>query len=80
MFDPELYRSKEEVEHWKAHGPVRRLEDALNEAGLLEDERLRALEEDVHREVEDAVEFARASEFETTETLMRFVTSERSPS
>jgi len=79
MFDPELYRTKEEVEHWKAHGPIRRLESELLERGWLDDEMRRRLAEEIDREVGDAVEFARASEPEPLETLTRFVYSPRSP-
>jgi pyruvate dehydrogenase E1 component alpha subunit len=78
MFDPELYRSKEEVEGWKEHGPIRRLTDGLAERGLFDEETHRRLEKEVSEEIEDAVEFARSSEPETIETLTRFVTSPRS--
>ena len=79
MFDPELYRSKEEVEDWKSHGPIRRLVDAMTERGQLDDELRLRLEEEIDRELEDAVEFARASEPESLETLTQFVTSPKSP-
>lgn len=77
MFDPELYRSKEEVEGWKEHGPIRRLVEALTERGLLDEEIHCRLEEEIVEEIEDAVEFARKSEPEATETLTRFLTSPR---
>ena len=78
MFDPELYRSKEEVEGWKEHGPIRRLLEMARERGLLDEEAHRRIEEEVAREIEEAIDFARASEPENPETLMRFVTSPRS--
>jgi pyruvate dehydrogenase E1 component alpha subunit len=77
MFDPELYRSKQEVEGWKEHGPIRRLVDELTERGLLDEETRRRLEQEVAEEIEDAVEFARSSEPEALETLTRFVVSPR---
>jgi len=77
MFDPELYRSREEVEGWKEHGPIRRLVDELIERDLLDDETRRRLEEEIEEEIEDAVEFARSSEPEGPETLTRFLTSPR---
>ena len=77
MFDPELYRTKEEVEGWKEHGPIRRLVDALTEHDLIDEETHRRLEEEIVEEIEDAVEFARKSEPETPETLTRFLTSPR---
>lgn len=76
MFDPELYRDKEEVERWKTHGPVVTFTDRLRAEGLLDDAALAALEEDVAAELAGAVEFARAGELEPVEELTRFVTSE----
>jgi pyruvate dehydrogenase E1 component alpha subunit len=77
MFDPELYREKSEVEGWKEHGPIRRVVDAMTASGLLDEATRRRLEEEVEAEIDDAVEFARASEPETPETLTRFLTSPR---
>ena len=80
MFDPELYRSKEEVEDWKEHGPIRRLSNGLTECDMLDEETRRRIEDEVAQEIEDAVEFARSSEPEMVETLTRFLTSPRDQS
>jgi hypothetical protein len=44
MFDPELYRSKEEVEQWKQRGPIVTFVPRLKAAGYLDDAGLAALE------------------------------------
>ncbi|SHO52756.1 pyruvate dehydrogenase (acetyl-transferring) E1 component subunit alpha [Desulfopila aestuarii] len=77
MFDTELYRSKEEVEQWKAHDPIEKLTRRLSDAGLLNDQDRAALEQDVAREVESAVAFAEAGTWEPVENLTSFVYSER---
>ena len=37
MYDPDLYRSKEEIERWRQHDPIPALETRLKAAGLLGD-------------------------------------------
>jgi TPP-dependent pyruvate/acetoin dehydrogenase alpha subunit len=80
MFDPELYREKEEVLAWKEKGPVTRLVRRLQQEGLLSESQLDEIDSDVDRRVAESIEFAESSEFESPETLGRFVTSERGQS
>jgi len=63
MSDPVhgVYRTREEVEEHKARDPIRAFADHLEQAGLLTDEALRELDARVHREVDDAAEFADSS-------------------
>jgi pyruvate dehydrogenase E1 component alpha subunit len=75
-FDPELYRSKQEVEEWKRRDPIAAFTAVLREAGLVDDAAIAALEEDVARELESAVAFAEAGHLEPVEDLLRFVHSE----
>lgn len=80
MFDPELYRSKEEVEVWKERDPIELFKRRLiTDGGLTEDD-LAALESDVAEEIEAAVAFAEAGTWEPVEELTRFVYSEVVPS
>jgi len=76
MFDPELYRTKAEVETWKERDPIALFAGRLREAGLLTDERLQALEAEVAQEVAAATAFAEAGSLEPVEDLTRFVYSE----
>jgi pyruvate dehydrogenase E1 component alpha subunit len=76
MFDPELYRTKAEVEAWKERDPIALFTGRLRESGLLTDERLQALEAEVAVEVAAATAFAEAGSLEPLEDLTRFVYSE----
>jgi pyruvate dehydrogenase E1 component alpha subunit len=75
MFDPELYRSKEEVEAWRARDPIVGWERVLAERGWLDDTTRAALEAEVDAEVDDAVEYAEHGTWESPETLTEFVGS-----
>ena len=78
MFDPELYRDREEVERWKKNGPVTRLVDRLRKEEVLGEAELEAIDSEIETRIAAAIEFAEASAFEEPETLSRFVTSEKS--
>lgn len=77
MYDPQLYRTKAEIEEWKKRDPIDTFEARLKEQGLLNDEDVTAIEGAVADEVAKAVEFAEAGTWEPTESLTRFVYSDR---
>ncbi|CAG37902.1 pyruvate dehydrogenase (acetyl-transferring) E1 component subunit alpha [Desulfotalea psychrophila] len=77
MFDPELYRSKAEVEKWKKRCPISSFVKRLKKQDLLDDGDVEELERQVAREIEEAVAFAENGTWEPVEDLMRFVYSER---
>jgi pyruvate dehydrogenase E1 component alpha subunit len=77
MFDPELYRSKAEVEDWKQRCPIESFSQKLKTDGLLGEGEREAIESEVAREISEAVAFAEACSWEPVEDLTRFVTSER---
>ena len=61
--DPGHYRPREEVEeHW-SNCPILRLTSLLKEEGILTDEEIEKLEQEVQDEVKEAVDFAKASPF-----------------
>jgi pyruvate dehydrogenase E1 component alpha subunit len=76
MYDPDVYRAKEEIERWKQHDPIPALIDQLRTAGLLTDEDVETLEREAAEKIEAAIEFAEAGSFEPVEDLERFVYSE----
>jgi TPP-dependent pyruvate/acetoin dehydrogenase alpha subunit len=76
MFDPELYRPKEEVEAWKKQDPIDGFVGKLQEADLLSDDELEALKADAEADVDEAVAFAEAGTLEPVSDLTRFVYSE----
>jgi pyruvate dehydrogenase E1 component alpha subunit len=76
-FDPELYRSKQEVEEWKKRDPIATFTARLRAHNFVDDAALGALEGEVAREIEGAIAFAEAGHLEPVEDLTRFVYSER---
>jgi pyruvate dehydrogenase E1 component alpha subunit len=78
MFDPELYREKAEVEHWKERDPIAALAGRLRREGALDDAALAALERRCDEEIAAAIAFAEAGSLEPVSELERFVTSDRS--
>jgi pyruvate dehydrogenase E1 component alpha subunit len=55
--DPQVYRTKEDRQDAADHDPIPRLRDRLG----LSDEELEAFDEEAHRVVDDALEFAKAA-------------------
>jgi pyruvate dehydrogenase E1 component alpha subunit len=78
-YDPELYRSKDEVERWKKRDPIPALESVLREAGLLEAQDLERIERDAAKEIEEAIAFAEVSPWEPVEDLLRDVHAAPAP-
>ena len=76
MFDPELYRSREEVENWKKRDPLELFKNRLITDGTLSEEGWEAMERQVAEEIDAAVAFAEAGTWEPVEELTRFVYSE----
>jgi pyruvate dehydrogenase E1 component alpha subunit/2-oxoisovalerate dehydrogenase E1 component len=73
MADPDLYRSKEEIEEWKKRDPILLFESRLRNWQLLTDADLAQIEEHIAREMDDAVQFAETSPFESAEDLLKDV-------
>jgi pyruvate dehydrogenase E1 component alpha subunit len=72
MYDPDLYRTREEIEAWKQHDPIPALAARIGAT----DEELAALDREVAAEVDAAVAFAEAGTLEPVSELERFVTCE----
>lgn len=58
MADPAEYRNKEEVEEWKKRDPIKLFKEYGLEECLLTEKTIKALEEQVDKEIEEAVKFA----------------------
>ncbi len=73
MADPDLYRTKDEIERWKERDPIALFSARLREAGLLTDDDLARLEAEVAAELEEAVAIAEAGPWEPVEDLTKDV-------
>ena len=71
--DPSVYRDDDEVERWKAKDPIPRLESYLYGQGILDQERIDAVQQSVEGEVADAIETAESSERPEPEQIFAHV-------
>jgi pyruvate dehydrogenase E1 component alpha subunit len=77
MYDPELYRDKQEVEEWKKRDPIANFIEKLKQQKLWQEEQWQRMEQEVQAEIAKSIEFAEAGQWEPVEELTRFVYSER---
>ncbi|WP_423834512.1 pyruvate dehydrogenase (acetyl-transferring) E1 component subunit alpha [Streptomyces manipurensis] len=75
MYDPDRYRSKDEISQWKERDPLADLEQRMRADGGLDDLVRKQLEEDVTAEIDASVRTAEAAPYEPVADLLRFVTS-----
>ena len=71
MFDPELYRDKQEVLAWKERGPIHTFTARLKAQRSLSEEEFLALDRAAQAEVDAAVAFAEAGTWEPVADLLR---------
>jgi pyruvate dehydrogenase E1 component alpha subunit len=60
--DPSVYREDEEVETWKRKDPIPRMETFLRTEGLLDDERVERITDEIEDEVAEAISAAESIE------------------
>jgi pyruvate dehydrogenase E1 component alpha subunit len=73
MYDPDLYRDKDEIERWKASDPITRFSAALRAQDVLDEDDVTAVETAVAAEVDAAVAQAEAGPWEPVEDLLKDV-------
>jgi TPP-dependent pyruvate/acetoin dehydrogenase alpha subunit len=76
MYDPDLYRSKDEIERHKERDPIDLLLERLRGECAFTGEEEAGLESEIAAEIADATAFAEAGTLEPVEDLERFVTCE----
>jgi pyruvate dehydrogenase E1 component alpha subunit len=69
MADPEQYRSKDEVAHWRERDPIPAFGRLLVADGVIDEDQLAQIDARAIERVDAAVEFAEASPFPTPESL-----------
>lgn len=74
--DRNRYRTKDEIETWRARDPIARFSDMLISHGIIDEEGVERLEVEVDKEIAEGLEFAKASEAPPVEDVTRYVYSE----
>ena len=73
MGDPLRYRTKDEVEKWRGDDPIGILERLIYEHKAAKKEDLEAIDAEVDKVIQEAVEFAEKSPFPALETLFEHI-------
>lgn len=79
MSDPDLYRTKKEVEEWKKRDPIMLFESQLKTWDLLAESDLARIEAEVGMEIDEAARFAETSPTEPVENLLNDVQGKVTP-
>ena len=79
MYDPDLYRTKDEIAAWKKRDPIVLCRTRMEVEGLLAASDWAALEREVGAEVDNAVAFAEAGPLEPVEDLLKDVYTPAAP-
>jgi pyruvate dehydrogenase E1 component alpha subunit len=77
MADPDLYRTKQEIGEWKKRDPILLFQRRLQNAGVLNESALAAMEAEVEAEIDEAIRFAESSPWEPVEDLLNDVERRR---
>jgi pyruvate dehydrogenase E1 component alpha subunit len=73
MFDAQSYRSRDEIERWKAHDPIERLRRWMEDNHRASADELARIDAGIAAELDAAVAFAEAGSLEPVAELERFV-------
>lgn len=73
MYDPDLYRNKDEIESWKKRDPITTFIEKLKSEKMINEEDLRQIESKITVEINEAIEFAEHGTFEPVQDLLKDV-------
>ncbi len=71
--DPQIYRTPEEIEEWKKKCPIKRFEEKLLKMGVLNEEKIKEIEDMIAKEIDEAVKFAEESPYPEPEEALEDV-------
>lgn len=74
--DPGTYKPVEEQEAWLKKDPVPRMEKFILDNDVLNEDKLRLVQEEIDKEIEDAVEFANNSPYPSLDSIVEDVYSD----
>lgn len=61
--DPQLYRPKEDLEEAKAKDPIKNMEKQLIDKGIVKEDELKKIQDEIKAEIEEIIKFARESPY-----------------
>lgn len=67
------YRDKDEIAHWRANDPIKRLKNDAIQVGSLTETEFAAIDGEIREVVDDAAQFALSSPLESTATALHHV-------
>ncbi len=67
--DPRVYRTREEEKFWKERDPIIIFSNKMKEMGILTEQEINQIEEEVKKEIEEAVDYAIKSPYPEPEEL-----------
>ena len=73
MADPAKYRTREEVAEWMKRDPIRILTERIYDLGLANEGQLKAIDDEVKKEIAEAVKFAEESPAPDPATLYNYI-------
>jgi pyruvate dehydrogenase E1 component alpha subunit len=76
MADPEFYRGKDEIQHWRALDPIATFRQRLEKDGVIDEPTFQALEVEIEEVVNEATRFAEESPKPPPEALYQYVYKE----
>jgi len=71
--DPTVYRPEEEVREWKKKDPIPRFEEKLAQMGIMTEEQMKQVREEIAGKIEEAVKFAEESPWPSPEEVLEDV-------
>jgi pyruvate dehydrogenase E1 component alpha subunit len=69
MSDPAKYRTRDELEAYQQQDPILVLKAVMQEAGMLDDDEYKKIDDEMKAEVQEAVDFAESSDEPALETM-----------
>jgi len=74
--DPVVYRPDGELEAWIKRDPIPKVEKYFTDSGVMTEEEIKKLNDDVDKMVKEAIEFAEKSPFPSLESALKDVYSD----
>lgn len=71
--DPEVYRTRGEIEEWKKKDPIMNLQNKMLREGSITNSDIEAINQEISSDIDDAIEYARKSPYPLKEEAMDYI-------